>query len=86
MSDEKTFTSESRKEVFYVKTKDKTTFAIYDLLLGDDCDTMSFGYNFVEPNDVDKAHYEEEITMIVKEQVEKALRYQVAEAERKINT
>ena len=74
------------KEVFYVKTKDKTTFAIYDLILGDDCDTMSFGYNFTEENTLDKSQYEEELTMIVKEQVEKALRYQVAEAERKINT
>ena len=74
------------KEVFYVKTKDKTTFAIYDLILGDDCDTMSFGYNFVEVNTLDKSQYEDEVTMIVKEQVEKALRYQVAEAERKINT
>jgi hypothetical protein len=56
------------------------------LILGDDCDTMSFGYNFVEVNTLDKSQYEEEVTMIVKEQVEKALRYQVAEAERKINT
>ena len=78
--------SDQPTDVFYVKTKDKTTFAIYDLLLGDDCDTMSFGYNYVEPNSIDKSHYEEEVTMIVKEQVDKALRYQVAEAERKINT
>ena len=56
------------------------------MILGDDCDTMSFGYNFVEVNTLDKSQYEEEVTMIVKEQVEKALRYQVAEAERKINT
>ena len=80
MSDQK------HKDVFYVKTKDKTTFAIYDLLLDDNCDTISFGYNFIEPSDIDKSHYEDEVTMIVKEQVDNALRYQIADAQRKINT
>ena len=73
-------------EVFYIKTKDKTTFAIYDLILSDDCDTMSFGYNFIEENGVDKSHYEDEINMIVKEQVEKAIRFQISEAEVELNT
>jgi hypothetical protein len=73
-------------EVFYIKTKDKTTFAIYDLTLSDDCDTMSYGYNFIEDSNLDKEHYAEEVDMIVKTQVQKALAVAVADAEKEINT
>jgi len=79
--------SETATDVFYIKTRDKTTFAIYDLQLSDDCDTMSYGYEFVEEDSgVDKSHYNEEISMIVKEQVQKALQLAVADAEKEINT
>tara|TARA_B100000809_G_C14852139_1_gene428707 strand:- start:295 stop:531 length:237 start_codon:yes stop_codon:yes gene_type:complete len=54
-------------DVFYIKTKDKTSFAIYDLTVSEDVDTISFGYNFVEENSLDKSHYDLEIRMIVKE-------------------
>ena len=74
------------KDVFYVKTKDKTVFAIYDLLLSDDCDTIAYGYNFIDDNNLDKSQYEDEIHMIVKEQVEKAIRFQILEAEVELNT
>ena len=79
--------SETATDFFYIKTRDKTTFAIYDLQLSDDCDTMSYGYEFVEENSaIDKSHYNEEISMIVKQQVEKALQLAVADAEKEINT
>lgn len=79
--------SETATDVFYIKTRDKTTFAIYDLQLSDDCDTMSYGYEFVEEDSaIDKTHYNEEISMIVKQQVEKALQLAVADAEKEINT
>ncbi len=54
-------------DVFYIKTKDKTPFAIYDLTVSEDVDTISFGYNFVEDNPIDKSHYDLEIRKIVKE-------------------
>jgi hypothetical protein len=73
-------------DVFYIKTKDKTTFAIYDLTLSDDCDTMSYGYNFIEENVLGKEHYAQEVDMIVKTQVQKALAVAVADAEKEINT
>lgn len=73
-------------DVFYVKTKDKTTFAIYDLTLSDDCDKISFGYNFIDENGLDKSHYEEEINAIVKQQVERAIKLEVAEANLRENT
>jgi hypothetical protein len=73
-------------EVFYVRTKDKTTFAIYDLTLSDDCDKISFGYNFIDENGLDKSHYEEEINAIVKQQVERAIKLEVADANLRENT
>ena len=73
-------------DVFYIKTKDKTTFAIYDLTLSDDCDTMSYGYNFIEESNLCKEHYAEEVDMIVKTQVQNALAVAVADAEKEINT
>ena len=45
-------------DVFYIKTKDKTTFGIYDLTLSDECDIISFGYNFIDENPLDKSHYD----------------------------
>tara|TARA_B100000470_G_C19788820_1_gene391187 strand:+ start:988 stop:1221 length:234 start_codon:yes stop_codon:yes gene_type:complete len=76
----------SDSEVFYVKTKDKTTFAIYDLTLSDDCDKISFGYNYIDENGIDKSHYEEEVNMIVKQQVERAIKLEVANANLRENT
>jgi hypothetical protein len=73
-------------DVFYVKTKDKTTFAIYDLTLSDDCDKISFGYNYIDENGIDKSHYEEEVNMIVKQQVENAIKLEVADANLRENT
>ena len=63
-----------------------TPFAIYDLTLSDDCDKISFGYNFIDENGLDKSHYEEEINAIVKQQVENAIKLEVAEAEVRENT
>jgi hypothetical protein len=57
---------QTMSDVFYIKTKDKTTFAIYDLTVSEDVDTISFGYNFIDGNPYDKSHYDEEIRMIVK--------------------
>ena len=31
-------------DIFYIKVKDKTMFAIYDLQLSDDCDTITSMY------------------------------------------
>jgi hypothetical protein len=76
----------AKPDIFYVKTKDKTTFAIYDLTLDDDCDKISFGYNFVEESKIDKSHYQEEIGKIVKQQVENAIKLEIANAEKEINT
>ena len=73
-------------EVFYVKTSDKTTFAIYDLQLSDDCDKISFGYNFIDENNLDKSHYEPEVRAIVKQQVENAIKLEIANAEKEQNT
>ena len=57
---------QTMSDVFYIKTKDKTTFAIYDLTLSNDCDIISFGYNFIDDDHpLDKSHYEEEVTKIV---------------------
>ena len=76
----------SDNEVFYVKTSDKTVFAIYDLTLSDDCDKVSFGYNFIDENGLDKSHYEAEVSNIVQEQVEKAIKLEIANAEKEVNT
>jgi hypothetical protein len=77
---------QTMSDVFYIKTRDKSTFAIYDLTLSDDCDTISYGYNFIEENSLDKSHYEKEIRKIVKEQVDKAIKLEIDNAEKRENT
>ena len=74
---------ETISDVFYIKTKDKTTFAIYDLTLSNDCDIISFGYNFIEENPLNKSYYEQEVTNIVQEQVNEAIRLEIKEADKK---
>jgi len=71
---------ETVSDVFYIKTSDKTTFAIYDLTLNDDCDIMSFGYNFIESNDIPKEQYEEEVSNIVEKTVTEAIREEIDKA------
>ena len=73
--------NETMSDVFYIKTEDKTTFAIYDLTLSDDCDIISFGYNFIEENLLNKSYYEQEVTKIVQEQVNEAIRLEIKEAD-----
>ena len=72
---------QTMSDVFYIKTKDKTTFAIYDLTLSNECDIISFGYNFIEDNPLDKSHYEEEVTKIVKGQVNLAIKDEIDKAQ-----
>jgi hypothetical protein len=67
-------------DVFYIRTKDKTSFAIYDLTMSDDASAISFGYNFTEENGIDKSHYDDEVNMIVRQQVERAIKLEVATA------
>ena len=72
---------QTMSDVFYIKTKDETTFAIYDLTLSDECDIISFGYNFIDDNNfVDKSVYEEEVTKIVKGQVNLAIKEEIDKA------
>ena len=73
-------------DVFYIKTKDKTTFAIYDLTLSDECDIISFGYNFIDENPLDKSHYDKEVCKMVEEQVDKAIKLEIDNAEKRENT
>ena len=73
---------ETISDVFYITTKDKTTFAIYDLTLSNDCDIISFGYNFIEENPLNKSYYEQEVTKIVQEQVNEAIRLEIKEADK----
>ena len=73
-------------DVFYIKTKDKTPFAIYDLTISEDVDTISFGYNFVEENSLDKSHYDEEIRKIVKELFDHQYTLQVENETKRKNT
>ena len=73
-------------DVFYIKTKDKTTFAIYDLTLSDECDIISFGYNFIDENPLDKSHYDKEICKMVEEQVDKAIKLEIDNAEKRQDT
>jgi len=73
-------------DVFYIKTKDKTPFAIYDLTISEDVDTISFGYNFVEENSLDKSHYDEEIRKIVKELFDHQYTLQVENEKKRKNT
>lgn len=67
-------------DVFYIKTQDKTAFAIYDLTLNDDCDIISFGYNFVEENPLNKEQYEDEVCKIVETTVVEAIREEIDKA------
>ena len=73
-------------DVFYIKTKDKTTFAIYDLTLSDECDIISFGYNFIDENPLDKSHYDKEVCKMVEEQVDKAIKLEIDNAEKRQDT
>ena len=68
-------------DVFYIRTQDKTAFAIYDLTLNDDCDIISFGYNFVEENPLNKEQYEDEVSNIVEKTVTEAIREEIDKAE-----
>lgn len=67
-------------DVFYIRTQDKTAFAIYDLTLNDDCDIISFGYNFVEENPLNKEQYEDEVCKIVETTVVEAIREEIDKA------
>tara|TARA_B100000586_G_C19916839_1_gene345570 strand:- start:297 stop:554 length:258 start_codon:yes stop_codon:yes gene_type:complete len=73
--------NETISDVFYIKTRDSTVFTIYDLTLSNDCDIISFGYNFLEDNPLDKSHYEEEVTKIVKGQVNLAIKEEIKKAQ-----
>ena len=73
--------NETISDVFYIKTRDSTVFTIYDLTLSNDCDIISFGYNFLEDNPLDKSHYEEEVTKIVKGQVNLAIKEEIEKAQ-----
>ena len=73
-------------DVFYVKTRDSTVFTIYDLTLSNECDIISFGYNFSDENSLDKSEYEDEVTKIVKGQVNLAIKEEIDNAEKRENT
>ena len=73
-------------DVFYVKTRDSTVFTIYDLTLSNECDIISFGYNFIDENSLDKSEYEDEVTKIVKGQVNLAIKEEIDNAEKRENT
>ena len=73
-------------DVFYIKTNDSTVFTIYDLTLSDGCDIISFGYNFIDENSLDKSHYDKEVCLIVEEQVDKAIKLEIDNAEKRENT
>ena len=77
---------QTMSDVFYIKTKDKTTFAIYDLTLSDECDIISFGYNFIVENSLDKSHYDKEVCKIVEEQVDNAIKLEIDNAEKRQDT
>ena len=77
---------QTMSDVFYIKTKDETTFAIYDLTLSDECDIISFGYNFIDENSLDKSHYDKEVCSIVEKQVDKAIKLEIDNAEIRENT
>ena len=77
---------QTMSDVFYIKTKDKTTFGIYDLTLSDECDIISFGYNFIDENSLDKSHYDKEVCKIVEEQVDNAIKLEIDNAEKRQDT
>ena len=77
---------ETMSDVFYIKTTDSTVFTIYDLTLSDECDIISFGYNFIDENPLDKSHYEDEVTKIVKGQVNLAIKDEIDNAEKRQDT
>ena len=78
--------NETMSDVFYIKTNDSTVFTIYDLTLSDECDIISFGYNFIDENPLDKSHYDKEVCKIVEEQVDKAIKLEIDNAEKRENT
>ena len=78
--------NETISDVFYIKTRDSTVFTIYDLTLSDECDIISFGYNFIDENPLDKSHYEDEVTKIVRGQVNLAIKEEIDNAEKRENT
>ena len=73
-------------DVFYVKTRDSTVFTIYDLTLSNECDIISFGYNFIDENSLDKSHYDKEVCKIVEEQVDNAIKLEIDNAEKRQDT
>ena len=73
-------------DVFYIKTRDSTVFTIYDLTLSNECDIISFGYNFIDENPLDKSHYDKEVCSIVEKQVDKAIKLEIDNAEIRENT
>ena len=77
---------QTMSDVFYIKTRDSTVFTIYDLTLSDECDIISFGYNFIDENPLDKSHYEDEVTKIVRGQVNLAIKVEIDNAEKRENT
>ena len=77
---------QTMSDVFYIKTRDSTVFTIYDLTLSDECDIISFGYNFIDENPLDKSHYDKEVCLIVEEQVDKAIKLEIDNAEKRENT
>jgi hypothetical protein len=56
------------------------------LTLSDECDIISFGYNFIDENSLDKSHYDKEICLIVEKQVDKAIKLEIDNAEIRENT
>ena len=77
---------QTMSDVFYIKTRDSTVFTIYDLTLSDECDIISFGYNFIDENPLDKSHYDKEVCKMVEEQVDKAIKLEIDNAEKRENT
>ena len=73
-------------DVFYIKTRDSTVFTIYDLTLSNECDIISFGYNFIDENLLDKSEYEDEVSKIVKGQVNLAIKEEIDNSEKRKNT
>ena len=56
------------------------------MTLSDECDIISFGYNFIDENPLDKSHYDKEVCKMVEEQVDKAIKLEIDNAEKRENT
>jgi len=56
------------------------------LTISDDCDKISFGYNFIDDNPLDKSQYEEEVYKLVEYMITKAIKLEMANAEKRLNT